>query len=185
MKIKQQSKKKQIIIGLVLAITLIGAGTGAYWVLNRDQKDNQAGINLEPATKSEEDAGKQSKDQTVDSDTSSNSSKENSSETPSPVTPAQPVVIPMRITASAQNGNVYQIRTLIERVVNGGTCTITLTKGNQKVTKSATTQALAQSSTCQGFDIPVSELELGTWQVSIALTGSEYSGNTSGTIEIK
>lgn len=185
MKIKQPSNKKKIILA-ILAVVLLAAGSAAtYWIINRDSGDTQEGVNLEPATKTEEDAGKQSKDETVNKDTSSNSSKENgASETPA-TPPSQTTTIPMRITASSQNGDVYQLRTLIEQVVTNGTCTLTLTKSGTKVTKSAPTQALAQSSTCQGFDIPVSELSPGTWQVAISLSGAGITGSTSGTIDIK
>ena len=184
MKITPQSNKKKTLLIAIIVVLLAGGAAAAYWVSNRNSGDKQEGVNHEPASQTEKDAGKQSKDETINKDTSSNSSKENSSTETPPVPSNQTTTIPMRITASSQNGNVYQIRILIDQVVNGS-CTITLTRGGSKVTKSAPTQALAQSSTCQGFDIPVSELSPGAWQIAITLSGSGITGNTSGTIEIK
>lgn len=183
MKIKQSNSKKKILLTLLVIGLLIGAGA-AYWFVNRDSEGQKDGANHNPPSQTEKDAGKQSKDEAVNKDTSSNSSKENTPANRPSTASGKTVPIPMRITASSQNDSVYQIRTLIDQVVNG-TCTMTLTKATNKITKSATTQALAQASTCQGFDIPISELSTGTWQVSISLEGPGITGITSGTIEIK
>jgi flagellar basal body-associated protein FliL len=180
MQIKHPSQKKKIIIitaAVIVLLTIIGYVAYAFFLQNKPADTT----NLSPATSEEQKAGDQAKEATVNNDTGSNSSK--NSESPSPS--ASPSTVAMRITASSQNGNVYQIRSLIESVVSKGTCTLTLTQANKTITKTAATQALAQTSTCQGFDIPVSELAIGTWDVKINLSGSGFSGSTTGTINVQ
>lgn len=182
MKIKSQSNKKKIAIVALLLVAILVAAAGAYYyITSRQNSSTQNQVNLSPATEEEKKAGDQSKDQTVN-DTSSNSSKNNPTD---PSTPATSTNLPMRISASSQNGSVYQIRTIIDGIVANGTCKLVLTKDSQTVTKTAATQALAQSSTCQGFDVPTSELSPGTWQVALSFTSEATTGSTTGSIEVK
>ncbi|MEO5949060.1 MAG: hypothetical protein ABIP74_01530 [Candidatus Saccharimonas sp.] len=109
-------------------------------------------------------------------------------------TPAAPTSTPgstlkdvqVTITAANQNGSVLQIRVLIGAVENTGTCTLVLSReGQPSVTKTAGTQALSSSSTCQGFDVPTSELSAGTWGVLITYTSSTLTGSATKNIAIQ
>lgn len=74
------------------------------------------------------------------------------------------------ITAANQNGSTLQIRTLIETVSTKGTCVLTLEKDDKKVVRTAGIQALANSSTCKGFNEPVSNLSAGAWDATIDIS---------------
>lgn len=79
----------------------------------------------------------------------------------------------LTITAANQNGNRLQVRTLISAVWEG-TCDLNMTKDGITVTRSAPIQGLPNSATCQGFDVPVSELSPGEWNIEItAMQGEE------------
>lgn len=90
------------------------------------------------------------------------------------------------ITAANQNGQILQIRTLVDIIDTNGVCTLTLTGPAEKVvTKTASTQALASSSTCKGFDIPVTELSTGIWKININITAMQKQANLETTITLK
>jgi len=135
-------------------------------------------INYEPATPEQQQAGAAVKTGTSD-------------------TPAAPTSTPgstlknVQVTITAptgatQNGSVLQIRVLIGAVENTGTCTLVLTReGQSSVTKTAGTQALSSSSTCQGFDVPTSELSVGTWQALITYSSSTLTGSATKSITVQ
>lgn len=182
----RKSHKKPFAIALSLLIVCVAVASMWYYLHTKNQQSES--YTTKPATQEEKDAGSQSKQTTIDSgtkqqnssDTSSNSDKQTDSQS----TTTSPTA-GVTISASAQNGSIYQLRFLIDTVVSRGTCQLTLTKGSATVTKQAALQSLAQSSTCQGFDISTSELSAGTWNVSMQLSGSSHTGSTSGTIEVK
>lgn len=89
------------------------------------------------------------------------------------------------ITAANQNSGILQVRTQISRVVNTGQCTLTLTQSSKTVTKTADVQALASTSTCKGFDIPVSELSAGSWNITLTYENDTLFGTTSEVITIQ
>lgn len=131
-------------------------------------------VDQKPATDSQADAGKNIKEDTVNNNPSGGSNDKDTSSS-----------VNVTITAANQNGSNLQIRTLIEDVTATGKCTLTLAKGNSIVTRTAGVQALASASTCAGFDIPVSELSIGEWIVTIDFSNDNLSGSATKTITIK
>ena len=83
----------------------------------------------------------------------------------------------LSITNVAQSGSNVTIRTLIDKVTTEGTCSMTITNltNGKTYAQKVNVQALASSSTCQGYNVPVSTLSSGKWKISI-----DYKvGNTS------
>lgn len=186
--IKGKTRKKKIII-IAIAIILLGSGSvGAYMALHNSsdsdsskKKDESSGTKTDsnPPSQEQIDAGNQQKQQTA-----GDASKPSS--TPSDAPATNPTgQLGVTITAANQNGSVINIRTLINEIVSSGTCTLTLQKGSQIVRKIASVQALANSSTCQGFDIPTSELSGGAWQLTVAVSAGGKSGSATQTITIQ
>jgi len=132
-------------------------------------------INYSPATKEQQDAG--------------NQTKSGSSDTPSAPTPIPNSTkknVQLTITAAQQNGSTLQIRVMIGAVEGAGVCTLTLTSvGQSTVTKTTNSQALASTSTCQGFDIPISELPAGTWRAIIEYNSTALTGSATQDIVVK
>lgn len=132
-------------------------------------------ISYEPATPEQQQAGA--------------TAKTGSSDTPAAPTstPASTLRdVQVTITAANQNGSILQIRALIGAVENTGTCTLVLSReGQSSVTKTAGTQALSSTSTCQGFDVPTSELSPGTWQALITYTSSTLTGSAAKSIPVQ
>lgn len=185
MKITQKSsvQKRIIIVSSALVVLLAGGVTLAY--MNHlgpfhHSINTAPTTNLKPATTAQKQAGEQQKKQTAipNEDTKQNPPQ---SATPSGSTAS----LAVSITALSQNGTVVQARSLIESVITDGTCTLTLTKGATTVTKTSDIHPLSSSSTCEGFDIPTSELSAGTWQVNLTVTSNGASGNASGKITVQ
>lgn len=187
----QKSNKKKLIIitfGLVLLAFVSGVG---YYLWSRQEPSSES-TNLGPATAQEKADGDAAKKKTIDASSSESDNSSSEKTTPdtnaqgSAVQPSTPqAAVPIRVTAKSQNGNLYQLRTQIDGLFSTGLCTLTITKGQQTVTKTASIQALAQTSTCQGFDIATSELSPGMWNIQLSFTSDQSRGSIVDTIEVK
>lgn len=188
MKINQQKpRKKQLILGLGTTVLLIGAVAAGVLYHNGAFSNDQThptqtkgsnSINYDKPTSDQTKAGAQIKQQNADKNYSSGSQSSGSSSSSSASG------LKVQITAATVTGGTAYIRSNIEGVYQGGTCTLTLTKGAQTVTKTATVQALPQSSTCEGFNIPTSQLGTGTWNIELSVTIGSQTGSTTGKLEV-
>jgi len=180
---KQSSKRKFIIIILVIVFVVLATGAIAYSVLrssssgsgssstpinSSESTDNK--VNLDPPTQEQKDAAGDQKKQSLDKPTSQNTTS----------------TLPVIITAANQNkdSSTLQIRTLIENVTSTGSCTLTLIKDGQTISKSSSIQAGPNNSTCQGFDVALSELSLGTWSIRVDVASGQQSGTASSEVTI-
>lgn len=160
------------IIGLVLAYSF------KVWPFSRPLTPltPAPSINYEKATDEQIKAGDDVKRDTVDSDTP-------------PVPVSQPgsdkKSVEIIITAANQNNDLLQVRTQIATVTSAGKCTLTLTRSGKVVSKITDVQPLASTSTCMGFDVPVSELSVGSWQATLVYESDSLEGYASTLITIK
>jgi len=173
---KNKKNKKPLIIALVV-IAVLALGYVAYaratniWPFPNDSQSSTKvdDVNYEPPTEDQVDAGDDIKDAANDAVN----------------TPAPTGTVEMSITAANQNDGILQVRTLIQTTSNTGTCTLLLKKGSTEITKSAPVQALSSSTTCQGFDVPTSELSTGTWQLTINFKNTTVNSTISQSVVIK
>lgn len=149
-------KIKKKIIAFIPFVVLITAGFLLYAVNTRDISKHEDSISTEidynPPTKEQIDDGNRIKKEAVNPDESS--------------TPSSSSVEMSLVSSSTVSGNL-KIRVLIDGI-RSGTCTITLSSGSRSVIKTVPTQTSASSTTCQGFDIPTSELSPGKWAYTIS-----------------
>ena len=176
---KSTTAKKIIIIGgvvlvlVAIPLTYIYAFNGNLFgwqasktVINNHSQDT---IDYNPATPEQQKAGDQTK-----------SGSNDTLITPSASTGSDKKDVQVTITAADQNGSTLQIRTLVNAVENTGTCTLTITStGRPTVTETANIQSLANTSTCQGFDIPISELSVGTWNILVGFSSDTLTGSAT------
>lgn len=178
---RYSSGKKKVLVGAAFILIII-AGITVYYLSTSGNKkgpsvqssDNTTklnDVNLTPPTSDEVKAGNETKKSTVEQSSSTASTNGN-----------QPFTT--TITAANQNGNLLQIRVLIETLSTSGTCDLTLTQGSKSVTKSSDIQANASSSTCKGFDVAVSGLTSGVWNITIKVTIGSQISTTTGTVTI-
>lgn len=143
-------------------------------------------INYGPATSEEIKAGEEIKQQTPETAGDKNPGT-GSDPTPTP-TPGEnnaKSTVSVEITAANQSGNTVYIRTLIQSLASSGSCTLNIT-GSAGKTYSATakTQTGPSTSTCMGFDVPVSALSAGIWSIAINYEDSVSKGSASKEITV-
>lgn len=182
MKISQQklSKKRWLIITLVIAIVLLGVGIGVYALQNNankkptpssdkstSQNDSDLKISTDPPTSNEIDAGNATK------------SNNNAGQDPSPSDDKT-----LSITAN-NTGSTIQIRSTIAAQPESGNCSLVLTKGDETITKDTVgIQALPGYSTCKGWDIDTSTLSSGSWTANVTATYGSTSSKATAEFQI-
>ncbi|MDQ3064774.1 MAG: hypothetical protein M3Q36_00710 [bacterium] len=185
MKIQNKSPRKKIIIGSAIGfLLLLGVAFYSYQYWSQLNESATTGdvnkVDYNPPTDDQKTAGEKIKEQSIEKDelgkpgTDGPESGQGNDEN-----------INVTITSANQQGSILRIRSLIDIVTNTGTCTITLTKGSAVVTKTSDIQAMANSSTCKGFDIPTSELSAGQWHIQLNVSSNNRSGTTAKDITIQ
>lgn len=122
-------------------------------------------------------------------DQSTNNDDPNSVGSDRPTTPViesgqTKATVPVTISAANQNDGVLQVRTLISAITSSGTCTITLTKDNKVVTRTSEVQSLPSSATCKGFDVPVSDISTGEWQLKVTFENDTIKGENTKAVTV-
>jgi cytoskeletal protein RodZ len=106
------------------------------------------------------------------------SSKDGETTAQSPST-AQQSTLGVTIT-TVQPGQTVYIRAVIDSVISPATCTLTMTGPNGKTySATASVQPMASSSTCQGFNIPMTSLMSGSWKITIVATDGANTGSAT------
>lgn len=192
---KRKLLKKPLIItgsvvGLLLVVTIAGGvylykfhGSLFGWQPNPIAQNSPSSINYKAPTPDQQAAGSAVKQQSLTNQTKGTTSTD---QPPAPV--AQPngqSIVQVTITAANQTTSVLQVRAQVDTVTNNGTCTLTLTKaGSTTVTQAASTQSYASISACKGFDVPLSQLPAGTWNLAVHFSGNNLVGDASQSITI-
>ena len=98
--------------------------------------------------------------------------------------PSEPTIIEgsdkknVQLTISAVNqiNQLLQIRIIVGAIESGGQCSLILTNGDNTIKKTVGVQSQATTSTCMGFDIPLSELSSGTWSITVSYSSDNLTG---------
>lgn len=191
MKIKssvKKDRKKIITISAiaVFALALIGTVALAYINMNTDDSKTPANTNTVDYNEASDDqvtTGQDIKKNSVSSDKGTGSGSDqpvSSGETQNGKT-----VIGVVTSAQNVNDGVLQLRFRIDSKVSNGICTLTLSKGSATVTRTVSTfPSGGQYSTCQGFDIDISDLATGTWSLKLTVESPTIIGTASGEVTI-
>lgn len=169
-----KTKKKLLISLLVVVFALILYLLSAYaykfWpfsastTLRTEEGTNV--VNYDAPTEEQTNAGTEIKEKlatnTTNEDNSSNSN-----------------TIPVTIS-SVQPGETVYIRALIGKVTSTATCKLNMSgPEGRNYTATVPVQAMASTSTCQGFNIPMSALTAGDWKITILVSDGSSSGEVS------
>lgn len=163
---------------IIVLVLLVGALAGAsYFVFFRDNapvppdETNKGYVNLKPATTSDK------------ADSESHKQASTSQGQSSPSTGTRRVITPV-ITTWSESSSELLVNGFVSGVVeDGGTCTLTLTKGSAKVSQTKIGAANASNTTCGQITIPLSSLPSGTWQAILSY-GSPTSHGSSASESI-
>lgn len=76
------------------------------------------------------------------------------------------------------------LRTTINQALSSGSCTLTMKNRDKTLTKSADIVQNPSSSSCMGFNIPISELTSGSWTINIKINSGTLSGEINDIVNI-
>lgn len=163
--------------GIIIVVLLLAAAGFLYyahhfqtWPFQPKTIDSHAddGVNYSKPTSEQSKIGNDIKETVGDAAKNGNTGDQPSTTT-----------IPVTITA-VQPGSTVYIRANIERVSSTGVCKLTMNGPSSKTySASAPTQPLASSSTCQGFNVPMSNLTPGVWRISITVEDGSATGTAT------
>lgn len=168
---KLQHKKltrKRIIITSIIAALVLGGSAYAYYAVRHNPTNTTANPSSKTSTPANQKVDKSPA--TSDQVQAGNDAKLNTVQQQQDTTPT-PASFTVTITAANQTNSTIAIRALISGAVSqSGTCSIKITNGSASTSATAPTQALADSSTCQGFNFSSSQLGAGTWDITLTVT---------------
>lgn len=186
----QTSKNyKKIFAAVSVGIIILVASSVAayYFELGPFNSRTNESVNLEPAKEEEKSTGSDTKQSTLEQN---NAGKHNTGSDPSPA--PQPVEgsnkksVGMEISAANQTDTSLQVRTYIQTVTDTGVCSLSIKNANGVTyTATADVQALASTTTCKGFDIPVEKLSPGRWTVVINFSNDNLIASATKVVVIK
>lgn len=198
MKIKtrnKSSKAKTIIISLIVALLLITSVALYLYAFNgnlfgwspNSKIDQNSSIDYDKPTDDQKEAGNATKENSTNNESDPTKPVVGGSDQPQAPIPQEngKGKVDITITSSSIDNGTLQIRSIISAVTNSGTCALTLSKDGKVVTKTAPVQALANSSTCQGFNIATNELSPGTWSLTLHFENATLMADTSKTITVE
>ncbi len=173
---KQFKKAPFLAVGCILVVLALGWLYYAHhfqkWPFlapaNQTPETPIRATNYSPPTKEETTAGNTIKQNVADAAASNSTS-----------TPQTSGSIPVTIT-TVQPGDTVYVRTILDRITSTAVCTLSMSGPNGKTyTATANTQPLASSSTCQGFNIPMSTLAPGSWSITVTVKDGAATGSAS------
>lgn len=193
MRIKRRKSpiNKRIILACTLAVLVcLGVGLAAHsmklWPFSSKGHQGSDTVNYSPPTKEQSSAAgvdKQKSDESEGSDRPANSTPQSQAPTGSESNKAS---VNMTISALNQVSTTLYIRTLIQTLSSGGTCSLTIAGPNAtSYTAQANTQAGPSTSTCQGFNVPTSALPPGLWHITVSFESSDTQATASRDITIQ
>lgn len=87
------------------------------------------------------------------------------------------------VTYAGVAGGKLMIRVNIDQYLEDGSCELSLIQGGVKYSDSAKINSVT-TATCEGFDVPVSELSGGNYQIVIKISAEGKTGTISGEAEV-
>ena len=89
------------------------------------------------------------------------------------------------LSMKERDGDMLRIRTNIDQYLSGGVCELILTRNGQNIyTEAERIIPNASTSTCEGFDVPVSELGTGNTKIIINLSSGGKTGVIEGEVKL-
>jgi cytoskeletal protein RodZ len=180
---KKYSKKNKKIYLLVLAVVTLGLilfialeksnTINLFSTPNTpEQISAEPEINLSPATEEDVQAAEDNKKRL--SEELDKQAQNPTRPTEGSKTSVKPVIGYIEVSGGQVNANGF-ISTMIEE---GGTCTLSLTKGSEAVRTTNTALADAQSTVCGLMQISTSQLGSGEWTATISYSSDNYEGTS-------
>ena len=95
------------------------------------------------------------------------------------------VGVSITTTTVDKDSNTLYIRSLIQTISSSGRCTLSMhNTSGQTYSNSVELQAGPSTSSCKGFNVPLSQLSPGKWTINIHYEDNNVTGDTEGEITI-
>lgn len=162
LKIQGLSRTKKILLLVVLAVVVGAVGYGIWYKVADHPKPVGAGeINYGPPTKTEKKETEQHKKDLESQQSSSDSQT------------GQATVVITYLSTTEARGYVSGV------FEDGGTCTLTLTKGTTKVSGTSTGISDVNKTTCGPISIQSGQLTSGDWNAVLSYKSDTASGSST------
>lgn len=148
---------------LTLTVTIL-LGLGAIAIVRSQNSTGGSNINFGPPTQEEQEAGDDRKQEIVDEESRPTGTQKNAN---------------IIIVDASQYGDEIEIRSFINNVLEDGTCTITLRKDNDSITRQVPAHKDVSTTICSNVIIKRSDFpSSGLWNVSVSYKSSSASGTS-------
>ena len=173
MKNTKKTNRSRFVIPGIIAVLLLAGGASAWQYKKSRASQASKPPAFAPISAEQQAANSQTADQRkekiIESQKQQNSTPPAGSRTVTPV-----------ITYAGQsNGQVEVVAFVPNLLEDGGTCTVTITRGSQTVTRQVSATRNARTTDCRAFAIPESEFkEKGSWDVRVSYASLSASGTS-------
>jgi len=177
MRLKKTNNKSLVITIILVVILLLGLGV-IYFVYQQDH-DKKTHDKVVDNGVSKVDYSKPTNDEIQDGQSTKQESIENDKQ--SQQDDQQPISVTLN---GLQNGDQVIFDSLAQIVSNEGTCTLTVTSGSSKITKTASLFASPSTSSCRGFSVATNELPKGTWKAVLTISADNRTGSATTSLGV-
>lgn len=187
MSIKKNKKKLTTTLAVIVTFCVL---SGIYFVFffnpSKPSLRVAGEVNYEAPTDEQKQAGSDIKEDSINNNTASKPGSSGTDRASDPVAQdSGKSRVDSFLASKNQNGNILHLGFSIGAVTNSGTCVLVLQKNDVTLPQKTTdVQALAGSSTCKGFDIPVSQLSAGTWQILMHFENDSIESDVAGSVVV-
>ncbi len=180
---KNKQTKSRITLTVAIVFCIVAALLIYYFfVLQPGQKDDHTTTSDSSSQTSDTDDADSASDESKQDDTTNSAKNTADDDESSGSTNSDSK---LSITAAFINGSTFDIRTNISKVTDAGTCSLSMKRdGGGSYSDQAGVQALPSSSTCKGFDVPMSALSSGTWSITVIYENGSVSSTATKEVVI-
>ena len=177
---KQNKKNKVLILIAIILLSITGYGLISYkfkfWPFIQNQ--------FNTVTEEQKTAGQDIKKRSLN-DASNKSGKESSGQKSKTLQGSDPSPEPTPSSNGKKPTVGVNIRSLIQTISSSGRCTLSMhNTSGQTYSNSVELQAGPSTSSCKGFNVPLSQLSPGKWTINIHYEDNNVTGDTEGEITI-
>lgn len=177
---KKRKQNKKWISRILLLVLLIAAGVVAYlvWQSYFDEKKG------EPQEEVVQETAEVKKDDTIKDDVPEVIEKEKVAQYDGE-DPNTAEGLTGAMTYAGVSGDNLIIRVNIDQYISDGNCVLSLTRdGGEVYRDTANVATAAATATCEGFNVPVSEIGGGHYDIVIKVNSGEKSGAINGEVDV-
>ena len=181
---RRRRKSQKWIIGGLILVLLVAVGVGAAVIWNNEHQESKQEDKTE-MTKEEKAEDAEKKDSETEEEYSERMAEQKKVKQYEGEDPNKAEELTGAITYAGVNNGVLMIGMNIDQFLSEGNCTLSLMRGGD-VIYSADAKIIAEvsTSTCDGFNIPVSGLDSGPTEIVIKLSAGGKTGAIRGEVDI-